>query len=240
MALKDAGKGKTSMYVGLPRGKLGVKVRNDIDQDTGLPTIVISSINNNSKVKNLLFVGDSIISLNGCNVVPTQDHLSGFTSSDEDIEFQEEMVDNEYNEHEHNVMKDYTGWFQQMLKQMGKTRYLCIERQMDRIQSHPDAETVTLKAAAGCLGIVVRGRKYYSWLPASYRYSYTSPLWVSHVFDSSDFNGQIFVGSIITHLNGHLLTGIQPDHFVEMMHEIGEKGDRLLTFEQMPSEIDLY
>jgi hypothetical protein len=235
--------GKNLVYVGLPSGKLGVNVRNDVDKETGLPTIVISSMNKNSKVQNLLFVGDVIVSLNGCNVVPTKDQMDNSYSSDEDnmkdYEFQENIMPHQ-EEHEHDITKDYTEWFQQMLKQMGKTRYLCIERAAPQTQPHPDAKFVNLKVSSGSLGIVVRGGKYYSWLPASYKYSYTSPLWVSHVFDSSEFSEQIFVGNVITHLNGCLLSGVQPDHFVEMMHDLGEKGDRVLTVEQMPSEIDLY
>ena len=76
------------------------------------------------------------------------------------------------------------------------------------------------------------------WSSSRYRLG-PSPLWVSRVFDTSEFSGKLFVGNEITHLNGHALLGISPDHFAEMMQDIGENEKRIMTVEQIPSEIDL-
>lgn len=242
-------KGKVTMYVGLPPGKLGVNVINGVDQNNGFPTIVISSIQKKSKVQDLLYVGDTIISLNGCNVVPTKDQQSCFQSYEEEItlsssheEFYEEGSPED---HDFDVVKDYTEWFAQMLKQVGNIRYLCIERKVDNLlqseirrQRHPNAKSVQIKGTSSCLGIVVRG-KGQSWLSSSRYRLGPSPLWVSRVFDTSEFSGKLFVGNEITHLNGHALLGISPDHFAEMMQDIGENEKRIMTVEQIPSEIDL-
>ena len=279
------------LYVGLPKGKLGIKVRNGIHPTTGYPTIVVSSVSEKSKLHGILFQGDTIIRLNGCRVVPSKDpHTHDDSSSRSSYEthmnesfsmpsmpgdshchevFQEEMdmdhgPDPASTESTRPTIHDYTEGFENMLKRMGKSRYVMIERDPSTVVAAPPltvatrstglSETILVKVPhAGAdspssdrrLGIVVRGNRHPSW--GSGARTAIQPLWVSHVFEGSPLSGQVYVGNEITHFNGKVLLGIQPEHFAAILKDDDDdgcgnneaNGERVLTVEQIPEEIDL-
>lgn len=278
------------LYVGLPKGKLGIKVRNGIHPTTGYPTIVVSSVSEKSKLHGILFQGDTIIRLNGCRVVPSKDphaHDDSSSRSSYETHMNESFsmpVDSHCHEHEvfqeemdvtmdgptgdvvsastesTSTIHDYTEGFENMLKRMGKSRYVMIERDPTVMATPPLmvsprstglSETILVKVPGADpssdrrLGIVVRGSGNHrpSW--GSGARTAIQPLWVSHVFEGSPLSGQVYVGNEITHFNGKVLLGIQPEHFAAILKDEEDgygneaNGERVLTVEQIPEEIDL-
>lgn len=205
-------------YVGLPSGrKIGVSVGNE-PNSCGVQIVTVTNVTEKSVMSGILFPGDIITQLNGRNV--PSDEMA-FTDDLSVEDFQDLAVDE----------------FVQMLNVAGEVRYLLIthDQTMESIP-HMAAQMVSVSGKSidvrvsnsEKLGISValEGRKNVSGLDMTINKLMPSkrsnaPLQISHVSESSQLNGQVCVGDQITHVNGHLLIGIYPGEFVEILKDIG-------------------
>jgi C-terminal processing protease CtpA/Prc len=205
-------------YVGLPSGrKIGVSVGNE-PNSCGVQIVTVTNVTEKSVMSGILFPGDIITQLNGRNV--PSDEMA-FTDDLSVEDFQDLAVDE----------------FVQMLNVAGEVRYLLIthDQTMESIP-HMAAQMVSVSGKSidvrvsnsEKLGISValEGRKNVSGLDMTINKLMPSkrsnaPLLISHVSESSQLNGQVCVGDQITHVNGHLLIGIYPGEFVEILKDIG-------------------
>ena len=212
-------------YVGLPVGKLDVTITNE-DDNCGNPIVVVSSVKANSVMDGFLLDGDIITRLNG-KEVPSEDQRFA------DILSQ--------------THGDAADEFDKLLQDAGDVRYLMITRRInafsqeaqENAQKKSSVRSTTVKilnndylginvssgnAAVAVLGVPIK-------MPLSRKRS-VKPLVVSHVEESSQLKGLVGVGDAITHLNGHLLLGVEPGEFVEMLKDVGD-GTRELTIQKM-------
>jgi C-terminal processing protease CtpA/Prc len=218
-------------YVGLPQGKIGITVANE-PNSCGVDVLAVTGVTESSPMRGILCTGDIITKLNGKNVPGDE---MPFTDDISVEEMQQAVVDEFVN------ILNTAGDLRYMLITHDQTTdsnpYMATTRMMNAINQYGKSIDVQVPDTTENLGISValEGYEKPSGLDMTLSRMMSTkersniPLRISRISDSSQLNGQVLIGDQITHVNGHLLIGIYPGEFAEIMKDIGrDKENRLI------------